>query len=187
MLCVHLPPYCTTAQADIEQREQRVGELEALLGEVSVARDGLRQSVHDYEATLQQLEAELRDTREHQLAAQQEVSLYCHSSAYFLFPYSHSRVSIPVSTFQGFHYLSFHSCISIPVFSFRCFHSCSYNPVSIPVFPFPELSFLYFHSCVPTPVLPPIYIPVSLFLCFCSRTFIPVLPFLCSHSSTSNS
>lgn len=38
-----------------------------------MARDGLRQSVHDYENTLQQLERELQETREQHQAAQQEV------------------------------------------------------------------------------------------------------------------
>ena len=56
-------------QAAVQQRQERVSELEALLAEVSSSRDALRRSLGEYEGTIQRLEEELRETQEqHQLA-----------------------------------------------------------------------------------------------------------------------
>ncbi len=70
---VHPPLFTSPGQGDISRREERIGQLEAVLAEVSLARDGLRQSVQDHEKALQQLEGELREAREQHRAAQQEV------------------------------------------------------------------------------------------------------------------
>ena len=56
-------------QVAIQQRQERVSELEALLAEVTSSRDALRRSLGEYEGTIQRLEEELRETQEqHQLA-----------------------------------------------------------------------------------------------------------------------